>query len=300
MILVEQRYSLKGWIYLLPSLFFLIAFMIYPLFDVFIYSFEENFNSIEKVYTGVGIANFKYIFGDYHFTDAIRNTLLIVLITVPLSTIISLAIAVGLNSIKPLKKIFQTIFFLPYVTNALAVGMVFMIMFKDTTNSYSLINTVLLHIGINPVEWMDGPYWAKLFVMCFYTIWNVMPFKILVFVGALQSVNKTLYDAAKVDATSRTRTFFKVTVPMISPMISYIVITGFIGAFKEYNNAIGLFGSNLNNAGMNTIVGCVYDYLYSEAGGYPGYAAAAAIMLFFIILTITAFNLLISKKKVYY
>lgn len=297
---MEQKESLKGWLYLLPSMLFLIAFMLYPLFDVFIYSFEENFNSVEKIYTGVGVANFRYIFNDYHFTDAIKNTMLIVIITVPLSTIISLLIAVGLNAIKPLKKIFQTIFFLPYVTNALAVGMVFMIIFKDTTNSYSIMNTILMHLGINPVDWLNGSYVAKMFVMCFYTIWNVMPFKILVLVGTLQSVNKTMYDAAKIDGTSKIRTFFKITVPMISPMLSYLVITGFIGAFKEYNNAIGLFGTKLNDVGMNTIVGCIYDYLYSEAGGFPGYAAAAAIVLFFIILTITAINLLISKKKVYY
>ncbi len=297
---MEQKESLKGWLYLLPSMLFLIAFMLYPLFDVFIYSFEENFNSVEKIYTGVGVANFRYIFNDYHFTDAIKNTMLIVIITVPLSTIIALLIAVGLNAIKPLKKIFQTIFFLPYVTNALAVGMVFMIIFKDTTNSYSIMNTILMHLGINPVDWLSGSYAAKMFVMCFYTIWNVMPFKILVLVGTLQSVNKTMYDAAKIDGTSKMRTFFKITVPMISPMLSYLVITGFIGAFKEYNNAIGLFGTKLNDVGMNTIVGCIYDYLYSEAGGFPGYAAAAAIVLFFIILTITAINLLISKKKVYY
>ena len=297
---MEQKESLKGWLYLLPSMLFLIAFMLYPLFDVFIYSFEENFNSVEKIYTGVGVANFRYIFNDYHFTDAIKNTMLIVIITVPLSTIISLLIAVGLNAIKPFKKIFQTIFFLPYVTNALAVGMVFMIIFKDTTNSYSIMNTILMHLGINPVDWLNGSYVAKMFVMCFYTIWNVMPFKILVLVGTLQSVNKTMYDAAKIDGTSKIRTFFKITVPMISPMLSYLVITGFIGAFKEYNNAIGLFGTKLNDVGMNTIVGCIYDYLYSEAGGFPGYAAAAAIVLFFIILTITAINLLISKKKVYY
>lgn len=297
---MEQKESLKGWLYLLPSMLFLIAFMLYPLFDVFIYSFEENFNSVEKIYTGVGVANFRYIFNDYHFTDAIKNTMLIVIITVPLSTIISLLIAVGLNAIKPFKKIFQTIFFLPYVTNALAVGMVFMIIFKDTTNSYSIMNTILMHLGINPVDWLNGSYAAKMFVMCFYTIWNVMPFKILVLVGTLQSVNKTMYDAAKIDGTSKIRTFFKITVPMISPMLSYLVITGFIGAFKEYNNAIGLFGTKLNDVGMNTIVGCIYDYLYSEAGGFPGYAAAAAIVLFFIILTITAINLLISKKKEYY
>jgi multiple sugar transport system permease protein len=274
--------------------------MLYPLIDVFIYSFEENFKFTTQTYTGIGFENYIYIFKDYKFLDAIKNTFLIVIITVPLSTIIALMIAVALNAIKPLKAVFQTVFFLPYVTNALAVGLVFMIIFDMTPDTIGVVNSVLGWFGIDPIDWLNGAYWSKMFVLCTYIIWNVMPFKILVLIGALQSVKKEVYDAAKVDAASKTRRFFKITVPMISPMLSYLIITGFIGAFKEYNNAVGIFGSNLNLAGMNTIVGCVYDYLYSVTGGYPSRAAAAAIVLFAIIMSITAVNLFVSKKKVHY
>lgn len=297
---MDNKNNMKAWLYLLPSLFFLGAFMLYPLIDVFIYSFEENFKFTTQTYTGIGFENYVYIFNDYKFLDAIKNTFLIVIITVPLSTIIALLVAVALNAIKPLKAVFQTIFFLPYVTNALAVGLVFMIIFDMTPDTIGVVNTVLGWFGIDAIDWLNGAYWSKMFVLCTYIIWNVMPFKILVLVGALQSVKKEIYDAAKVDAASKIRRFFKITVPMISPMLSYLVITGFIGAFKEYNNAVGIFGANLNLAGMNTIVGCVYDYLYSVTGGYPSRAAAAAIVLFAIIMSITVVNLFVSKKKVYY
>ena len=295
-----EKKSLKGWLYLLPALLFLGAFMVYPIIDVFIYSFEENYSFVSHQYTGIGIYNYVFILSDIEFILAVRNTFLMVIITVPLSTTIALLIAVGLNAIKPLRKLFQTIFFLPYVTNTLAVGMVFLIIFDKNDRSIGLYNSILQLIGIHPVDYIDGPYWAKMFVLCFYIIWNVMPFKILVLVGALQSVKKEYYQAAKVDGASRIRMFRKITVPMISPMISYLVITGFIGAFKEYSNAIALFGTNLTEAGMNTIVGYIYNTLYAQTGGYPSYASAAAIVLFAIVLTITGINLLVSKKYVYY
>lgn len=297
---MEQKSNIKAWLYLAPSLFFLIAFMLYPLVDVFIYSFEENFKFTTQMYTGIGFENYNFVFNDYHFIDALKNTFIIVLITVPLSTIIALMIAVGINSIKPLKKVFQTIFFLPYVTNALAVGLVFMIMFDLTPNTIGLVNSILSLFGIEAIDWLNGEYWSKMFVLCTYIIWNVMPFKIIILIGALQSVKKELYDASKIDATTKWRTFSKITVPMISPILSYLIITGFIGAFKEYSNAVGIFGTDLNFYGMNTIVGCVYDYLYDATGGYPSRAAAAAIILFGIIMAITTVNLFVSKKKVHY
>lgn len=297
---MNERNNLKAWLYLLPALLFMIVFMLYPLVDVLIYSFEENFNFVTQQYTGIGLDNFYFVLNDIEFVKAIVNTFLLVIITVPLSTIIALLISVGLNAIKPLRKVFQTIFFLPYVTNALAVGLVFMILFDITPYSTGFVNNILSLFGISAIDWIEGPYWAKVFVLSFYIIWNVMPFKILVLVGALQSVNKTIYQAASIDGTSKWRVFTKITVPMISPMISYLVITGFIGAFKEYTNAVALFGTDLRDVGMNTIVGYIYDTLYSTTGGYPSYASAAALILLLIVLTITAINLLVSQKHVHY
>lgn len=296
---MEQQ-SKKGWLYLLPAFLFLGAFLVYPLIDVFVYSLEESFNFASQTYTGVGTFNFSYVLHDPYFLQALKNTCILVLITVPLSTGLALLISVALSSVQKLRELFQTIFFLPYVTNTLAVGLVFMILFKKTPYSDGLMNLLLGVFGIAPVDFIDGPYWAKMFVLCFYTVWIVMPFKILILTSALASVSQTYYNAAKVDGTGKWRIFTKITLPMISPSIFYLVVTGFIGAFKAYSDAVALFGVNLNNAQMNTIVGYVYDMLYGNSGGYPSYASAAAILLFSIVLTITCINLLVSKKHVHY
>ena len=287
----------KAWLYLLPAIAFLGVFMVYPLADVFIYSFEEGYNSASQSYFGVGLYNYSYVLHDPYFLRAVKNTFLLVIVTVPLSTGFALLISLALHSIKKLQQLFQTVFFLPYVTNTLAVGLVFMILFKKTEYSEGLMNLLLGLFGLSPVDFIDGPYWAKLFVLCFYTVWIVLPFKILILTGALASVDKTYYDAAKVDGAGRWRIFTRITLPIISPMIFYLVITGFIGAFKAYSDAVALLGTNLNAAGMNTIVGYIYDMLYGDSGGYPSYASAAAIILFVVVLTITVINLTVSKKN---
>ncbi|MCR4896079.1 MAG: sugar ABC transporter permease [Lachnospiraceae bacterium] len=290
----------KAWLYLIPAFVFLGLFMVYPLVDVFIYSFEEGYNFASESFFGTGLYNYSYVLHDPYFLQAIKNTFLMVIITVPISTGLSLLISLALSSIKPLQNLFQTIYFLPYVTNTLAVGLVFMILFRKTPYSDGMVNRLILFFGGRSVDFIEGPYWAKMFVFCFYIIWVVMPFKILILTSALASVNPMYYKAAKVDGTPKWRVFTKITLPMISPMIFYLVITGFIGAFKSYSDAVALFGTNLNSAGMNTIVGYVYDMLYGDSGGYPSYASAAAIILFVIVLTITCINLMVSKKHVQY
>ncbi|MBR1797294.1 MAG: sugar ABC transporter permease [Clostridiales bacterium] len=288
--------EVRGWLYLLPALLFLAAFMIYPLIDVFIYSFEEGYNSASQTSFGMGLYNYMYILRDPYFLKAVKNTFILVIITVPISTGLSLLIALGLNSIKALKNLYQTIFFLPYVTNTLAVGLVFMILFQKTPYTDGLVNLIIGKFGVSPIDFIDGPYWAKMMVLCIYVIWIVMPFKILILTSALASVPDVYYQSAKIDGTSSWRVFWRITLPMISPMIVYLVITGFIGAFKAYSDAVAIFGINLNAAGMNTIVGYVYDMLYGDGGGYPSYASAAAIVLFAIVLTITVINLMVSSK----
>ena len=279
---------------------FLGFFMVYPLIDVFVYSFEEGYNSASQTYFGVGLYNYRYVLQDPYFLQALKNTFILVAITVPLSTGFALLISVALSSIKRLRNLFQTVYFLPYVTNTLAVGLVFMILFKKTAYTDGMVNMLINWFGGESVDFIEGPYWAKMFVMCFYTIWVVLPFKILILTSALASVNPEYYKAARVDGTSSRRIFWKITLPMIMPMVSYLIITGFIGAFKAYSDAVALFGTNLNAAEMNTIVGYVYDMLYGDSGGYPSYASAAAIILFMIVMTITCFNLMATKKQVHY
>ena len=296
---MEQN-NRKAWLYLLPALLFLTAFLVYPLIDVLIYSFEEGFNFASQTHTGIGLSNFSYVLRDPYFLQALKNTFILVFITVPLSTGIALLISMGLSSIKRLRALFQTVYFLPYVCNTLALGLVFMLLFKQTPFTDGFVNTVLQFFGGEAIDFIEGPYWAKMFVLCFYTVWVVMPFKVLILTAAIASVPKTYYDAAQVDGTPRGRMFRRITLPMISPSLFYLVVTGFIGAFKAYSDAVALFGTNLNAAEMNTIVGYVYDMLYGDGGGYPSYASAAAIVLFSIVLTVTCINLLVSRKHVHY
>ena len=295
-----DKQNRKGWLYLLPALVFLGLFLVYPLVDVMIYSLEEGFNFASQTHRGVGLGNYSYVLRDPYFLQAVKNTFILVIITVPVSTGLALLISLGLSSIRKLRELYQTVYFLPYVTNTLAVGLVFMILFKKTPYSDGLANLVLSWFGAGPVDFIDGPYWAKMLVLCVYTVWIVMPFKILILTSALASVNPLYYSAARIDGTPRWRVFTRITLPMISPTVFYLVITGFIGAFKAYSDAVALFGVDLNAAGMNTIVGYVYDMLYGDSGGYPSYASAAAMLLFAIVLTITCINLLVSRKHVHY
>lgn len=289
----------KGWLYLLPAMAFLGLFLVYPLVDVLIYSFEEGFNFASQTYFGLGGYNYSYVLHDPYFLQALKNTFILVVITVPLSTAIALLISVALSSIQKLRDLYQTVFFLPYVTNTLAVGLVFMLLFRQTPENPGFVNVVIQFFGGEAVDFIEGPYWAKMLVLCVYTVWVVLPFKILILTSSLASVNQNYYDAAKVDGTPRLRVFTRITLPVISPTLFYLIITGFIGAFKAYSDAVAIFGTDLNAAEMNTIVGYVYDMLYT-GGGYPSFASAAAIILFAIVLTITCINLLVSKKHVHY
>lgn len=291
-----NKHNSKAWLYLLPALLFLGAFMVYPLIDVFVYSAEEGYNFASQSYFGTGLYNYSYVLHDTYFLQAVKNTFILVIITVPVSTLLALFISLGLSSIRPLRDLYQTIYFLPYVTNTLAVGLVFMVLFQKTEYTDGLINLLIQWSGGNSVDFISGPYWAKMTVLCIYTIWVVMPFKILILTSALASVNQDYYKAAKVDGTSAFRIFLRITLPMISPMIFYLVITGFIGAFKAYSDVVALFGTDLNAAGMNTIVGYIYDMLYGNSGGFPSYASAAAVILFIIVLTITCINLMVSRS----
>ena len=297
---MKKNNNLKAWLYLLPAILFLGVFMLYPLVDVCIYSLEENFHFVSQKYSGIGLGNFRHVLTDPYFVTALKNTLILVAITVPVSTGLSLLIALGLSSVRKVKKLFQTVYFLPYVTNTLAVGLVFWLLFRNTEHTDGLISSLITLLGGESVNFIEGTYWQNMMVTCLYTVWIVMPFKILILTSALASVNPDYYKAARVDGAGSARIFRKITLPMISPTVFYLIITGFIGAFKAYSDEVALFGTNLNAAEMNTIVGYVYDMLYSDSGGFPGYAAAAALLLFGIVFTITYVNLRFSRNKVQY
>lgn len=307
--MLERKKDYHAWLYMLIPLALLGLFTFYPLLKTILISVDPYYSRIQDAFSfEFSLSVFRWVFGDPVFIGTLRNTLILVFVSVPISTALALLIAVALNSIKPLQKIFQTIFFMPYVTNTIAIGMVFAVLFGFNSG---LINAMLNAFGMEPQHWVDGiqaPYANKMLVLQLYTIWNGLAFKILVFIGGLQSISKQYYDAAKIDSTPKSRVLTKITIPLLSPMISYILITSFIGAFKTYDSVVGVFGSNWNDTkDIQTVVGYVYNLLdYSdnpigsgEINPFPK-AAAAAVILFGIILVFTMINLYLSKKRVHY
>ena len=314
--MVDSKQQWKAWLYLAPAIVLLLIFTVWPIINTVRMAFLENYSGMAAAGGATfsfGIGNFIKVIQYQKFLDCLRNTLLLCFWTVPLSTLLALLIAVALNSIKPLQKILQTIFFLPYVTNSIAIGMVFAAMFNIVGSFYGTENELIVTAGIvnNVIEFFGGEhinwinagssYTANMVVMVVYIIWNALPFKILVLLGGLQSINKQYYDAAKVDGTPRRRIFTHITVPLLSPMLAYVIITGFIGGFKEYTSIVGIFGDTMgpaDDAGrLNTMVGFIYDALKTNN---QGRASAAALILFGIILVVTLINLQVSKKRVHY
>ena len=325
--MVESKHKWKAWLYLSPAIVLLLVFTAWPIINTIRMAFTNGYDqasSIGGTTYQIGIQNFINVVTYSGFLRALKNTLLLTLITVPISTLLALLIAVCLNSIKPLQRFLQTVFFLPYVTNSIAIGMVFAAMFNiigtaspealaDWANpesgvtSIGIVNSVINFFGGTPINWINSGSGevANYVVVVIYIVWNALPFKILVLLGGLQSVNKQYYDAAKVDGTRRSRVFTRITVPLLSPMIAYVVITGFIGGFKEYSSIVGIFGDDMgpgavpgsqNIGQMGTMVGYIYKALEKK----QGQASAAAIILFLIIFVVTLINLYVSKKKTHY
>ena len=307
----------KGWVYLFPCIVLLLIFTGWPIVNTLAMAFQNGYDTMEwlsGVNFTIGIDNFLKVISYSGFKDCLLNTVLLCVITVPISTFLALLIAVCLNSIKPLSRFLQTIYFLPYVTNSIAIGMVFAAMFNivglnradiNASTSLGIVNNIIQFFGGTPINWINAGsgYWENIFVMVVYIVWNALPFKILILLGGLQSVNKQYYDAAKIDSTPKWRVFTNITVPLLSPMIAYVVITGFIGGFKEYSSIVGIFGDTMGPPGakgrLNTMVGYIYDAINGSTKQY-GRASAAAIILFLIIFAVTLVNLQVSKKKTHY
>ena len=314
--MVESKHQWKAWLYLAPAIIILLVFTVWPIINTVRMSLLEGYSGLKAAAGAtfnIGFGNFTKVLAYKKFTSTLYNTILLCVLTVPISTILALLIAVALNSIKPLQRTLQTDFFLPYVTNSIAIGMVFAAMFNIVGSFYGTENEIVVTAGIinNVIEFFGGKhinwinagssYWANITVMVVYIVWNALPFKILVLLGGLQSINKQYYDAAKVDGTPRRRVFTRITVPLLSPMLAYVVITGFIGGFKEYTSIVGIFGEKMgppDDAGrLNTMVGFIYDALSTNR---QGLASAAALILFGIILVVTLINMQVSKKRVHY
>ncbi len=316
--------SQSGWLFVAPALILMAVFTFYPIIAAFIGSFQQDYiaaaNQGHGSFNGWGFGNFVRVLkgdtgtGGADFVQCLVNTLVLTFVSVPLSTLLALLISVALNSIKKVQKAYQTILFLPYLTNALAMGAVFATFFKiigtaSNTETVGIVNIVLGWFGIDPIDWvgLNSPHWeigsmripwAKYIVAIIYEIWSGLPFKILILFSAMQSINKQYYDAAKVDGASRWTVLWKITAPMIMPQISYLLVTGIMGGMKQYSAIVGLFGVTMGqDYDMGTMVGYLYNYIEL---GQTGYAFAGSLMLFVIIMIITWINNKVTKKRTTY
>ena len=308
--MLENKNDRKAWLYLAIPLLLLTVFTFYPLIKTVLVSLFSQYNVIGDQFGDYfDLEAYRVVIMDPYFRSSIGNTLLLVFVSVPVSTALALLIAVALNSIKPLQKVFQTVFFLPYVTNALAIGMVFSVMFSHPQisgiSAEGLINTIFK----TSIDWVGvtatKDHW--MFVVLLYSIWSGLAFKILVFIGGLQNISKQYYDAAKIDSTPKRRVLWRITIPLLSPLISYILITSFIGAFKSYEHVLAVAGTTGRSLDRNrwTVVAYVYDKigitgLDPNLVSYYSKGAAAAVILFIIILIFTYINLQVSKRRVHY
>ena len=312
--MVESKQQWKAWLYLAPAVVLLLIFTVWPIINTLRMAFLEGYTTAKEYSLvmdyvfPVGLGNFKRVLEYDGFLNCLKNTILLCVLTVPLSTFLALLIAVALNSIKPFQRLLQTIFFLPYVTNSIAIGMVFAAMFNmiiggsARPDSVGIVNNVLEALGFEYINWMNAgsPYWANIVVMVIYIVWNALPFKILILLGGLQSVNKQYYEAARVDGTPRWRVFTRITIPLLSPMLAYVIITGFIGGFKEYSSIVGVFGESMGPVGNSYALDTMVGFIYRAIGNQEGTASAAALILFVIIFIVTMINLYVSKKNTHY
>ena len=308
--MLEYKKDYKAWLYLAIPLSLLTIFTFYPLIKTILISLFSQYNAMDDSFgMFFDLMAYQTIFNDPIFIQSIGNTLILVFVSVPISTVLALLIAVGLNSIKPLQKIFQTVFFMPYVTNTLAIGMVFSVMFSHPLTQGIMPEGLINTLFQTSIDWVGvtatRQHW--MLVVLLYTTWSALPFKILVFIGGLQNISKQYYDAAKIDATPPKRILTRITIPLLSPLISYILITSFIGAFKAYESVLAVAGTTgrILDRERWTAVAYVYDKiglagLDSNYVSYYSRGAAAAVMLFVIIMIFTAINLYVSKKKVHY
>lgn len=289
------KQTLKGWLYVLPMLIIVAIFSLYPIVSSLAMGFYTQYNFFTNQVMALGFDNFKYLWEDPLFHSAVANTLIFVVGVVPLEIVISLTVAVLLNQIKVLAGFFRTIYFLPFVTSIVAISMVWKWIYNKDAG---LLNYFLSFVGIHPIDWLNDPTWA-LPALIILAIWKSLGFNIMLFLVALNNVDKRLYSAATLDGANAWERFLHVTVPMISPMTFLIAVNAVIGSFKVFDEIFSLFGGQAGpgNAAM-TVVFYLYRMFY-EQNKY-GIAAAAGVVLFFMILIVTLLQTWFSKKHVHY
>lgn len=285
-----MKKKIAPWLYLLPTIILVILFVAIPFIKVFSFSLLNDYDYINDTYSGIGFSNYSVLFSKNEFLEALKTTLLTFIIATPISIFISLSIAIAMNNIKVLKKVFKAIFVLPFFTNVIAIGYVVLIIFTKNEMSVGLFNWFIGLFGINSIDWINGDYIYKLIVYIAYIVWRLLPFQIILIIGSLQSIKEEYYISARIDGCSRVRQFNIITIPMILPALVFLALAAFVVIFKDLDTSISIFG--LNN-GFNTLGG----YIYSGIGNNTGIVSAASIIAFGIMLLIIFITIIIRKIK---
>lgn len=292
----NTRFSAKAYLYLLPAFAVLGVFVFYPIIKTLRMGFYESYVYLTDTGKGLGLASFAYVLKDPAFRLALRNTLIIVAVGVPITIVLALGSALFINSLRKGRGVFQTIYFLPYVTSTIAIGLVFRWLFHS---DYGYINYFLSFLGVAPQKWLTAPNLTIVSVTIF-TIWNGLAFKIVLFLAGLQKIDPQYYQAARIDGTPPHRVFFRITMPLLSSTFWMVVIISVIHAFKTYNEVYSLFGGNGAGPGNSaiTVVYYIYDMFFNRSQVH--YASAAAIIFLVIVLTLTALQKWVSRRLVHY
>lgn len=292
----NTRFSAKAYLYLLPAFAVLGVFVFYPIVKTLRMGFYESYVYLTDTGKGLGLASFAYVLKDPAFHLALRNTLIIVAVGVPITIVLALGSALFINSLRKGRGVFQTIYFLPYVTSTIAIGLVFRWLFHS---DYGYINYFLSFLGVAPQKWLTAPNLTIVSVTVF-TIWNGLAFKIVLFLAGLQKIDPQYYQAARIDGTPPHRVFFRITMPLLSSTFWMVVIISVIHAFKTYNEVYSLFGGNGAGPGNSaiTVVYYIYDMFFNRSQVH--YASAAAIIFLVIVLALTAIQKWVSRRLVHY
>ncbi len=290
----EKRERLTGFMMALPAIVLLIAFTVYPLGYLFYRSFLGG-SIISKNPKFVGMDNYMALVKSEDFHEVLVNTGVYTLITVVLTMVLSIVIAVWLNGKKnkKLNEITQTFIFTPHIISVVSVSTLFLWL-MDSKNGF--FNAILTSLGFEPFTFLSSPDTA-LFSMSLVMVWKGLGYYVLLIMAALQNIPTSVYEAAEMDDTPALRTFFKITLPMISPTILFTSVVAVIASFKVFDSVSIMTGGGPLNS-TNTLVYYIYDYAYNY--GKPGQACAAGMVLLFFVVVVTYVQFLVGKKRVHY
>ncbi|KGO23223.1 ABC transporter permease, partial [Oenococcus alcoholitolerans] len=265
-------------------------FSIYPILKSFAMSLYTQYQFLTDTVLARGFGNFTYLFSDSDFHIALVNTIIYVVVTVPLTIGFSLFFAVLLFRIKKLAGLFRTIYFLPFVTSTIAISMVWTWIFNARSG---LANYFLSLVGIHPIDWLNDPHYAML-TLIIISVWKSLGFNIILIMAGLGNIDKRYSDAARVDGANSWQIFWNVILPQLFLTLVFVLINAVIADFKIFDEVFAVFGGQPGPAkSAMTMVFYIYQQFY--VFNQYGRAAAASVILFFIILLVTVVQLWLSR-----